>query len=430
MTRGLPSTGHEAEENELLAQLGLPASASPEDVNNLHQAVSQYLASAPPELRAWAHAQASALDQAYLQLTDPVGLQGSALRSPARPPAVVPGGPATPPVRRGSDPAEAPVLAAAIVGADASGGAIEPDAGAEPVVAEPDLDDLAVLYASVTPSAHPDTLPDAKPKAKATATAAPVKSRRPVTRQGAAATIAAPQPANPWKRLVLVGVAVLAVVGVGFGAMQVIGAIGGSPAPSAVADASSSAPTVDMAQVAQLMTKLQANPNDTATLLALADAYYAGQQYADAGTWLDKVLAIDPKNVQGLLARGAVSFNTNDLKGAETTWLKVVAIDPKNQEVHYDLGFLYMNQATPDWTAVQREWNKVIAIDPTSQIAQTVQSHLDALVKASMIPASSPGASAGASTAPSASPAASTAPSASPAASPAPSASPAGSAKP
>ena len=107
-----------------------------------------------------------------------------------------------------------------------------------------------------------------------------------------------------------------------------------------------------------------------------------------------------------------------------------MAIDPKNQEVHYDLGFLYMNQATPDWTAVQREWNKVIAIDPTSQIAQTVQSHLDALVKASMIPASSPGASAGASTAPSASPAASTAPSASPAASPAPSASPAGSAKP
>ncbi|HEY5435668.1 MAG TPA: hypothetical protein VIK13_10580, partial [Candidatus Limnocylindrales bacterium] len=202
MTRGLPATGHEAQESVLLAQLGLPASASPEDVDNLHQAVSQYLASAPAELRGWAHAQASALDQAYLQLTDPVGLQGSALRSPARPPAVVPGGPATPPVRRGSVPAAAPNLAAADVADAESADAdvaddvtddvdavddvtddavIEPDIEARPAADEPDLDDLAVLYASVTPSAHPDMLPDAKPKAKAPV-APPAPARRTAAR--------------------------------------------------------------------------------------------------------------------------------------------------------------------------------------------------------------------------------------------------------
>jgi len=415
VTRGLPSTGHEAEENELLAQLGLPASASPEDVDNLHQAASQYLASAPPELRGWAHAQASALDQAYLQLTDPVGLQGSALRSPARPPAVVPGGPATPPVRRGSDPAEAPVLAAAAMVAEAPDDASEPDAEAEPAVAEPDLDDLAVLYASVTPSVHPDMLPDAKAKAPV---AAPV--RRPVT---AAAT---PQAANPWKRLVVAGVAVLVVVGIGFGAMQVVGAVSGSPSSSAVAQATAAPPAVDTAKVAALMQKLAANPNDTATLLSMADEYFAGEQYADAGNWVDKVLALEPKNVQALLARGAISFNTNDLVGAEATWKQVVVIDPKNTEVHYDLGFLYLNESTPDWAGVQREWNQVIAIDPTSQLAQSVKSHLDALVKASMIPAGSPAASSDASSAPSGSPTSS----ASPAVSPAPSSSPAGSTKP
>ena len=422
MTRGLPSTGHEAEENELLAQLGLPASASPEDVDNLHQAASQYLASAPPELRGWAHAQASALDQAYLQLTDPVGLQGSALRSPARPPAVVPGGPATPPVRRGSVPTEAPFVAAAA--ADAVPDEIQagPDIQAGPAAGEPDLDDLAVLYASVTPSAHPDMLPDAKPKPKAAA--APVKSHRPVTRQGAAAAVAAPQAANPWKRLVLIGVAVIAVIGVGFGAMQVVGAIGGSsPAPSSTAEAAATSPVVDMAKVSTLMEKLAANPKDTTTLLALANVYYAAEQYADASNWLDKLLAIEPANVQGLLARGAASFNTGDSKAAETTWLKVVAVDPKNTEVHYDLGFLYLNQATPDWAGVQREWSQVIALDPTSDLAKSVKSHLDALIAASMIPSGSPAASG-------ASPAASAAPSASPAASPAPSASPAGSTKP
>ena len=106
--RTLPSTGVETVENELLAQLGLPPSASPEDVDELHLAVSEYLAAAPAGIRGWAHAQAASLDRTYLTLTDPVGLQGSALRSPAEPPAVVPGGPATPPARRESPVAVTP----------------------------------------------------------------------------------------------------------------------------------------------------------------------------------------------------------------------------------------------------------------------------------------------------------------------------------
>ncbi len=401
---GLPTSGSAAE-NELLARLGLPKSASPEDLDNLHQAASQYLASAPPELRRWAHAQATALDEAYLQLTDPVGLQGSALRSPARPPAVVPGGPATPPARRGSAPATDPIPAAALAAADA---------GIEPTADDPDTDDLALLYASVTPSAHPDMLPDAKPKPKAATrpVAAPIQHRKAI-RPAAAAAATAPQAANPWKRLVIASVAVIAIVAVGFGGIQVVGAIGGdSQEPGAVAQATQGPPAVDLAKVSSLMESLAANPNDTVALLALADEYYAGEQYADAGNWLDKLLAIEPENVDAMLARGAVSFNLGSLPAAETTWKKVLVIDPKNAEAHYDLGFLYLNQTPPDWTAVQREWNTVIDLDPTSPLAQTVRSHLDSLAQSSMIPGNSPAASPALSTtpAPSASPAASTVP--------------------
>ena len=107
-----PSGGRIAAENELLARLGLPPSATPEDVDQLHLAVSQFLAAAPSNLRGWAHAQAAALDEAYLHLTAPVGFEGSALMSPPRPPTVEPGGPATPPARR--DPVPAIVVAALI----------------------------------------------------------------------------------------------------------------------------------------------------------------------------------------------------------------------------------------------------------------------------------------------------------------------------
>ena len=79
-------TGQAAAQTQLLSQLGLPASASPEDVDQLHQSVSDYLSSAPPEIRGWARAQVAALDAAYISLTDPAGLEGSALMSPASPP--------------------------------------------------------------------------------------------------------------------------------------------------------------------------------------------------------------------------------------------------------------------------------------------------------------------------------------------------------
>ncbi|MHB8891715.1 MAG: tetratricopeptide repeat protein [Candidatus Limnocylindrales bacterium] len=412
MTRpGLPASGPAAAATELLARLGLPTSASPEVVDELHQAVSQYLATAPSEIRGWAHAQAAALDEAYLLLTDPVGLEGSALMSPTRPPAVVPGGPATPPARRDSVRAAVPVqgaTAAAVVGNDAAG-----DAGTvAPAGDEPDLTDLEVLYASVTPSAHRDMLPDqgTKPAQVAARATVRTRSRHRLVATPVTAPIVAPQGANPWKRLVIAGVAVIAVAGGVFGVYQ-MGA--GSPAAtdSNVAQATPTAPAVDQAKVADLMAKIQANPKDIVSLLALADEFYAGEQFAQAATFLDQLLAIEPENIQALLARGAVSFNLGDLDAAEATWKKVVAIDPKNAEVHYDLGFLYLNQPAPDWAGVQREWNLVIELDPGSDLAKTVQSHLDSLVAASMLPGGSlsPGGSASAapSITPSASPAAS-----------------------
>ncbi len=397
----LRPTGQAAAETELLAQLGLPASASPEDVDQLHQAVSDYLSSAPPEIRGWARAQVAALDAAYITLTDPAGLEGSALMSPASPPAVVPGGPATPPARRGSaQAANAPVDLGA------------PGADEIEIEGEPSAEDLAALYAMVTPSAHDDMKPDAKqPK--------PVATPRRVQPAVAATAPAGP---NVWKRIALGGAAIIAIAAVTLGANAIVNPApsDGAPAASQVAEATSGAPAVDEAKVASLMAKFQADPKDVVTLMALADEFYAGGQYEASATWLDKLLTIDPEHIQGLLARGAVYFNLNDPANAEATWKKVATLEPDNVEVHYDLGFLYLNQANPDWAGVQAEWTRVIELDPSSQLAQTVRSHLDSLAKASMVP----GASAGASSSPAASPSPSASPAASAPASPAASAVP------
>ena len=382
---------------ELLARLGLPSGASPEQIDDVHYAVSQYLSAAPAGLRTWAHAQAAALDEAYLLLTDPAGLQGSALRSPTRPPTVVPGGPATPPVRRGL-PAAVFAAASPVAADDAAATEDEADEAV----------DFETLYASVTPSAHaemgPEILTAAERNRRKRAEQARLRAAA-ATQVVAAAPSAAP---NPWKRFALVLGGVIAIVAILFVGFS-LGGGGGKPAASSpIAQASPTAPAIDEAKVAALMAKLQANPKDLATLLALGDEYYAGERYADAASFYDQLLAIDPKNVQGLLARGAVYFNTNDLTNAEKVWRQVAILEPNNQEVHYDLGFLYLNQPTPNFAGVQTEWYAVIKIDPTTSLAKTVQSHLDSMVAGSMIPGTpAPSGSASGSPAPSGSPAAS-----------------------
>ncbi len=218
----------------------------------------------------------------------------------------------------------------------------------------------------------------------------------------------------------MAAIGIVAVLGFNAGgtSASVIGA-GGSPAPSAAA----SAPVLDQAAVAALMVKIQANPKDADSLMALGDEYYRTGDFKTAGDWFTKVTAVEPGVVRGYLALGASAFNLGDSTSALTAWTKVLAIDEKNVEAHYDLGFLYLNAQPPDMAGVQREWSRVIALAPDSDIATTVKAHLDALASAApaspgtgAAPAGSPSAGAG-------TPAASPAPSSVPAASPAPSAS-------
>jgi Flp pilus assembly protein TadD len=272
---------------------------------------------------------------------------------------------------------------------------------------EPDAEDLAALYAMVTPSAHDDMKPKARPAAPAKAVPAKqVKAVRTARPAKAPTPAAAPAPAqsNVWKGLFLGVVGIAAAVAILFAANALVNGLpGSSPAPVAAAQPSAAAPAVDEAKIAGLMAQYEADSENEQVILTIADEFYMGGLYDQAAVWLDKLLAVNPEHIQGLLARGATYFNVSDLDNAETTWRKVLAIEPDNIEAHYDLGFLYLNGAEPDWAGVQEEWGRVVELDPGSDLAKTVQAHLDSLASSSMVP--------GAST----DPAASTEPAASPA---------------
>jgi cytochrome c-type biogenesis protein CcmH/NrfG len=184
-----------------------------------------------------------------------------------------------------------------------------------------------------------------------------------------------------WRSGKLRGVVVLAVVAAVAFSVYSMGRKPSVPGISGPTTDQSSAASgqLDQAKVASLMTQLSANPKDKTTLQSLGDVYFAAGDYKTASTWEQKILALEPKNLTALLALGACQFNLGDTAAAEKNWLTVVKIAPRQAEAHYDLGFLYLSKNPPDMAKVRSEWNTVVAIDPKSDIAKTVQSHLQSL---------------------------------------------------
>ncbi len=436
-SRGTTTTTTSELEEALLGRLGLDDTASAEQIGAAHEAVEAFLSGAPRHLAGWARRQAAAADEAYALLTDPVALaRSAALVGAAARLDTAPDGSATPPVRR--EPT-APVKAeaakresapvAAPTGRPGRNGTASPATSATSATratpatperhddVEPTDDELAALIAEVTPSAHRDRVSGGGTQRRAT-TSQPLAEADPRPVGGRLFT---------GRRVAIGAILAVGLFGIGFGAFQLGG--GGKPTPAA-AVAGDTTTGIDQAVVSAAMEKISQNPNDTEALQAIADQYFNAQQFATAATFLDKILAIDPKNIQALLGRGATAFNQSDAAGAKSYWTQVLAIDPKNAEAHYDLGYLYMS--TQDYAGMQSEWQAYLAVDPESATADQVRQHLAAFAaQASASPAASgAAASAGTSPAPSASTAPSTSPSAAataapatPAASPAPAAS-------
>jgi hypothetical protein len=75
----------------LLARLGLPSTASSQDVEAAHDALIEFLDIAPTDLRGWARQQVEMVDEAFALLSDPTAdrsaLADSAIAAPALAPA-------------------------------------------------------------------------------------------------------------------------------------------------------------------------------------------------------------------------------------------------------------------------------------------------------------------------------------------------------
>lgn len=335
-------------ERELLARLGLPTDASSQEIEAAHDELVEYLEHAPHDLHGWARREIAAADEAYALLSDPT-IDRSALAGPATT-------------------VTAPILARA-------GSATDEDEAFEELDAEP-----------ATRTARRETERRAHAAVKREAADQPARGGRGRLVKRVAIGAAA-----------IVGVVAIALGGYNLGGGPGLPPISGTPAPEASAVAE-----VDKARVAELMKKIETDPNDVASLQELGDTFYQVGDFETAGAWMERILAVDPKNLPARLALGAALFNLGKSADAEKQWRQALVLDPNNVEAHYDLGFLYLNQSPPDIAKVKVEWGEVVRIAPDSDVAKTISVHLKSLDASPAPNATAPASSAPASTAPAA----------------------------
>lgn len=134
---------------------------------------------------------------------------------------------------------------------------------------------------------------------------------------------------------------------------------------------------LDEAKAAELKATAEAEPENIDVRLQLAEMYLDSGLYQDAIDFLEQILALDPDNLEGLLAIGVAELQLGDSQAAEQHWVHATEVAPNQPEPWYNLGFLYVSIDPPNFEAAEQAWTKVIELAPDSELAQSAAAHLE-----------------------------------------------------
>ncbi len=159
---------------------------------------------------------------------------------------------------------------------------------------------------------------------------------------------------------------------------------GGGAAPNAASGGSMPTglpeghPSVDTALVTQQLTnQAEQNPKDPGAALKLANYLYDQRQYDKSIEWYQRVLALDPKNVNARTDMGTAYFYTGRAQDALEEYRQSLQIDPKHEPTL--LNTIIVNlEGTHDVAAAQAAWEKLRKVNPNNPQLASMKEKIDA----------------------------------------------------
>jgi tetratricopeptide (TPR) repeat protein len=96
-----------------------------------------------------------------------------------------------------------------------------------------------------------------------------------------------------------------------------------------------------MAEIGNLMSRLEHNPHDMEALNSLGLLFMEMQAWDRAAAFWNRLLSLDPEHVSAHYHLGVVKFQLKEYQSAAETFHDVLALDPSSHLAHYNLGVLY-----------------------------------------------------------------------------------------
>lgn len=125
-----------------------------------------------------------------------------------------------------------------------------------------------------------------------------------------------------------------------------------------------------------LLTELQSNPADAATVVRLGNLYYDGQAYPQAIQYYERALSLQPKNADVQTDLGTAYWYTGDADKAIASFEKALAIRPNHPGTLFNLGIVkWQGKKDPKGAVVA--WEKLLQTNPDYAQKDQVQTLIE-----------------------------------------------------
>ncbi|MCX6190510.1 MAG: tetratricopeptide repeat protein [Bacteroidetes bacterium] len=109
--------------------------------------------------------------------------------------------------------------------------------------------------------------------------------------------------------------------------------------------------------------------NDAWTTYRVAEGFIKQNDYVLAEKWINRTVALKPKQLNFLLKQGNVKYNLNKTEEAKQIFETIINFNPKYAEAWSSLGLLICNRGEGDIKKAMEYYNKALALDPDLESA-------------------------------------------------------------
>lgn len=147
-----------------------------------------------------------------------------------------------------------------------------------------------------------------------------------------------------------------------------------NPSLTIQAKQSESCPAMD--NIAELMARLDSQPDHLPTLMALGDQFMRVESWGRAEIFWKLALAVDPLQDRALNGLGVTYYNQDQFAESAEQFQQIVAMQPDNHRAHFNLGTLYKHYLD-DAGKARLHFERVLELNPAdAELIARIQGEL------------------------------------------------------